>query len=81
MIRIDGTDNSPIAAIPIFGEHGTLNDDDNPFASTDSTGALERVFQEQFDNKVVVMHMQSAGGDNSPNGHGGIDCNSKPGSE
>jgi neutral ceramidase len=79
LIRIDGTDGNPIAAIPIFGEHGTLNDDDNPLASTDSTGALERVFQEQFDSKVVVMHMQSAGGDNSPNGHGGLDCNNKPG--
>jgi hypothetical protein len=79
MIRIDGTDNAPIAAIPIFGEHGTLNDGDNPLASADSTGALERVFQEQFDSKVVVMHMQSAGGDNSPVGHGGLDCNNKPG--
>ena len=39
LIRIDGTDGAPIAAIPIFGEHGTLNDDDNPLASTDSTGA------------------------------------------
>ena len=79
LIRIDGTDGAPIAAIPIFGEHGTLNDDDNPFASTDSTGALERVFQEQFDSKVVVLHLQSAGGDNSPVGHGGLDCNVKPG--
>ena len=32
LIRVDGTDNAPIAAIPIFGEHGTLNDDDNPLA-------------------------------------------------
>ncbi len=79
LIRIDGIDNAPIAIIPIFGEHGTLNDDDNPLASTDATGALERVLQEQFDSKVVVMHMQSAGGDNSPNGHGGLDCNNKPG--
>jgi neutral ceramidase len=79
MIRIDGTDNTPIAAIPIFGEHGTLNSEDNPFASTDAPGALERVFQEQFDSKVVVMHLQSAGGDNSPTGHGGIDCNAHPG--
>lgn len=79
LIRIDSTDNQPIAAIPIFGEHGTLNDGDNPLASTDSTGALERVFQEEFDSKVVVMHMQSAGGDNSPVGHGGLDCNAKPG--
>jgi len=79
MIRVDGTDDIPIAAMPIFGEHGVLNDDDNPLASTDAPGALERVFQEQFDSKVVVMHVQSAGGDNSPNGHGGLDCNNKPG--
>jgi hypothetical protein len=79
MIRIDGTDGTPIAAIPIFGEHGTLNGEDNPFASTDAPGALERVFQEQFDSPVVVMHLQSAGGDNSPSGHGGVDCNIKPG--
>ncbi len=79
LIRIDGTDGAPIAVIPIFGEHGTLNDDDNPFASTDSTGALERVFQEQFDSEVVVMHLQSSGGDNSPVGHGNLDCNNKPG--
>jgi neutral ceramidase len=79
MIRVDGTDGAPIAAIPIFGEHGTLNDGDNPLASQDATGALERVFAEQFDSKVVVMHMQSAGGDNSPVGHGGVDCNSRPG--
>jgi neutral ceramidase len=79
LIRIDGTDDVPIAAMPIFGEHGVLNDDDNPLASTDATGALERVFQEQFDSKVVVMHLQSAGGDVSPNGHGGLDCALKPG--
>jgi neutral ceramidase len=79
MIRIDGADDVPIAAIPIFGEHGVLNDDDNPLASTDATGALERVFQEQFDSKVVVMHLQSAGGDVSPNGWGGLDCANKPG--
>ena len=75
MIRVDGTDDVPIAALPVFGEHGTLNSEDNPLASTDAPGALERVLQEQFDSPVVVMHLQSAGGDNSPSGHGGIDCN------
>jgi neutral ceramidase len=79
MIRVDGMDDKPIAAIPIFGEHGTLNGEDNPFASTDAPGAIERVFEEQFDSRVLVMHLQSAGGDNSPTGHGGIDCNVKPG--
>jgi neutral ceramidase len=79
LIRLEGTDGVPIAAIPIFGEHGVLNGEDNPFASTDAPGALERVFQEQFSSPVVVMHMQSAGGDNSPNGHGSVDCSNKPG--
>src|SRR5262249_46986202 len=79
LIRIDGTDNKPIAAIPIFGMHGTLMGEDNPFASTDAPGAVERALQEQFSDPVVVMHLQSAGGDNSPSGHGGLDCNIKPG--
>ncbi len=79
MIRIDGTDNVPIAALPVFGVHGTLNDDDNPLASTDATGAVERVLQERFSSQVVVMHLQGAGGDNSPAGHGGVDCSVKPG--
>jgi neutral ceramidase len=79
LVRIDGTDGAPIAILPIFGEHGTLNGEENPFASSDAPGALERALQEQFDTKVVVMHMQSAGGDNSPSGHGGVDCSVKPG--
>ena len=48
MIRVDGMDDVPIAALPVFGEHGTLNSEDNPLASTDAPGALERVMQEQF---------------------------------
>ena len=78
-IRIDGTDGTPIAAIPVFGEHGTLQSEDNPLASTDAPGALERGLEEQFDNQVVVMHLQSAGGNNSPSGHGQLDCNVHPG--
>jgi neutral ceramidase len=79
MIRVDGTDNVPIAALPVFGEHGTLNGEDNPFASTDAPGAIERSLEEQFDTKVVVMHIQSAGANTSPAGHGGLDCNAHPG--
>ncbi|HTR51719.1 MAG TPA: neutral/alkaline non-lysosomal ceramidase N-terminal domain-containing protein [Kofleriaceae bacterium] len=79
MIRLDGEDGTPIAAIPIFGEHGTLNSEDNPLASTDAPGALERVMEEQFASPMIVMHLQSAGGDNSPTGHGGLDCTYLPG--
>jgi len=79
MIRVDRTDGTPIAMMPIFGEHGTLNDEDNPFASADASGAIEHALEEQFDSKVVVLHLQGAGADVSPNGHGGLDCNNKPG--
>ncbi len=79
VIRVDGIDDVPIAIVPIFGEHGTLNDENNPLASTDAPGALERVMQEQFATPVVVMHMQSAGADTSPAGYGGVDCNVHPG--
>lgn len=79
LLRVDGTDGAPIAIVPVFGEHGTLNSEDNPFASTEGTGAIERMLEEQFDSRVVVMHLQGAGADTSPAGHGGIDCNSKPG--
>ncbi|HEY5933072.1 MAG TPA: hypothetical protein VIU61_00470, partial [Kofleriaceae bacterium] len=79
LIRVDGTDNVPIAVVPVFGEHGTLNGEDNPFASSDAPGAVERALAEQFTSPVVVMHLQGAGADTSPTGHGGLDCSVKPG--
>lgn len=79
MLRVDSTAGAPIAIVPIFGGHPTLNDQDNPFASSDAVGALERVLAEQFDEKVVVMQLQSAGADVSASGHGGLDCNVHPG--
>ncbi|HLL23297.1 MAG TPA: hypothetical protein VK427_14265, partial [Kofleriaceae bacterium] len=79
MLRVDGSDGVPIAIVPIFGQHPTINSEDNPFASTDATGAIERAIEEQFASKVVVMHLQSAGGDTSAVGHGSVDCNARPG--
>ncbi len=79
VVRVDGTDDVPIGALVIFGEHGTLNGEDNPFASGDAPAALEHTLQEQFATPVVVMHLQSAAGDNSPSGHGGVDCSVRPG--
>lgn len=78
LLRVDRADGSPIAIVPIFGEHPTLNGEDNALASSDATGALERLWQEQFDAPVVVMHLQSAGGDSTAVGHGGIDCATRP---
>ena len=79
LLRVDATDGTPIAMVPIFGQHPTINDQDNPFATADATGALEHELEEQFDRKVVVMHLQSAGADTSAVGHGGVDCNNHPG--
>ncbi len=79
MLRVDSTAGAPIAIVPIFGGHPVLNDDDNPFATADAVGGLERALGEQFDSKVVVMQLQSAGGDVSAVGHGRVDCANKPG--
>ncbi len=79
LIRVDTLQGAPIAAVPIFGMHGTLNGEANPLASSDAIGAIELALQEQLAPGAVVMHLQSAGGDVSPVGHGGIDCNLKAG--
>lgn len=81
LIRVDGTDGNPIAVVPIYGVHGTLNGEDNPLASTDAVGGMERALEETFDRKVVVMHLQSAGADTSPGGHGDLDCNVHAGAD
>ncbi|HVV83589.1 MAG TPA: neutral/alkaline non-lysosomal ceramidase N-terminal domain-containing protein [Kofleriaceae bacterium] len=81
LIRIDGMDDQPIAVIPIYGVHGTLMGEDNPLASTDAIGGMERALEETFDHPVVVMHVQSAGADTSPSGHGGLDCNVHAGAD
>jgi hypothetical protein len=81
LIRLDTAAGDPIAIIPIFGMHPTLNDSDNSLASTDAVGGLERALEERFDRKVVVMHVQSAGADVTASGHGGLDCNIHPGAE
>ncbi len=79
LIRVDTVGDEPIAVLPIFGEHGTLMDQDSPLASTDAPGGIERVLEEQLSGSPVVMHLNSAGGDTSPVGHGGVACEDEPG--
>ncbi len=74
LIRVDATNGTPLAVVPVFGIHGTILDADNPLVSTDAPGAIERALAEQFDRPVVVMHLQGAGGGVSPVGHGDIAC-------
>ncbi len=74
VLRVDAADGAPIALLPVFGMHGTVLDADNPLASTDAPGAVERALEESFDTPVVVIHLQGAAGDVSPAGSGGIHC-------
>ncbi|MFK7988426.1 MAG: neutral/alkaline non-lysosomal ceramidase N-terminal domain-containing protein [Sandaracinaceae bacterium] len=74
MVRVDAMDGTPMAMIPVFGIHGTVHGGRNVLASTDSIGGLERVLEESFDENVMVMHLQGAGGDVSPAGMGVVDC-------
>ncbi len=81
VIRVDTLDDEPLAALPMFGMHGTLLDADNVIATTDAPGSIERVIEEQFERApgsslppVLVMHLQGAGGDVSPVGRGSTDC-------
>jgi neutral ceramidase len=79
MIVVDNLQGQTLAAVPIFGMHGTLGGESNPLASSDSIGAVEQSLQGIVSPGAVVMHLQSAGGDVSPVGQGSIDCNVKPG--
>ena len=79
LIRVDGTDGEPIAVVPVFGEHGTLMDQDSPIFSNDAPGGIERVLEEQLPGAPVVLHVQSAGADTSPVGHGELACGDPPG--
>jgi neutral ceramidase len=81
ILRFDGTDDVPIAAVVIFGEHGTLNGEDNPLASNDAPGAAERQLQLRLPPGTIAIHLQSAGADVSPTPRGGVDCDLQPGRE
>jgi neutral ceramidase len=68
LLRVDALDGRPLAVMVNFGMHGTVLDEDNPLASSESGGAVEVAFEETFDTPVVVMFTQGAGGDQSPGG-------------
>ena len=81
MLRVDGTDGAPIAAVPVFGIHGTISSEDNLLASVDAPGYVERLLEERIGGGAIVIHLQGAGADVSPTGHGAVDCSIKPGRE
>lgn len=70
VLRIDRTDGSPMAIVPIFGVHSAILDDDVSVFSTDASGAFDHAIEEQFDEEVLVMHVQGAAGDILGESHG-----------
>ena len=72
VLRVDDLAGKPLALLNSFPMHGTTSDAENPLASGDSTGHVELALEEQFDSKVLVMHLQGPAGDASPRGRGGL---------
>ncbi len=68
MVRMDTLDGEPIGVMFSTGLHGTSLDGDSAMISIDAPGFLETVFQERFDQPVVVALLQSGAGDASPGG-------------
>lgn len=71
VIRVDRTDGTPMAILPIFGVHSAILDDDVSLFSTDASGAYERALEEEFDLPITAIHLQGAAGDvlGSSDGH------------
>ena len=67
MLRVDGTDGTPIAALFAFGIHGTIMGGDNPLISVEAPGHVPITLNERHGGPVW-MFAQGAGGDVSPAG-------------
>ena len=75
VLRVDEVDATgapvrPLAAMVNFAAHGIVFDVENLYFSGDALGGLERSVQARFDEPVVLMQVQSAGGDVSPRADG-----------
>lgn len=67
MLRVDGTDGEPIAALFAFGIHGTVMGGDNALISVEAPGHIPMLLQERHGGPLW-MFAQGAGGDVSPAG-------------
>jgi hypothetical protein len=68
IIRADALDGRPLAMIYTFPIHGITLSEDQSLLSSDASGGISDALEEEFDSEVVVMHLQSSGGDASPGG-------------
>lgn len=67
MLRVDGTDGTPIAALFAFGIHGTVLDSDNHLISSDAPGHISLLLNQRYAGPRWIF-AQGAGGDVSPAG-------------
>lgn len=75
LFRVDQVDAAggvirPLAMMVNYAAHGIVFDVENLYFSGDALGGLERGTEARFDTPVVVMQVQSAGGDVSPRADG-----------
>jgi len=73
VVRYDTLDDKPIAITVNFGIHGILLGDEAAMVSAEAGGSVEGALREAFDEEVVVMFTQGAGGDASPSGNDDAD--------
>jgi neutral ceramidase len=74
VIRVDGEDGKPIAALADFAAHGTCLGPDNMLVSADYPGYFQRRLESRIGGGAVAMFANGAQGDqapHSPNGKGG----------
>ena len=67
MLRVDGVDGTPIAALFAFGIHGTIMGGDNSLVSVEAPGHIPLLLNERHGGPLWVF-AQGAGGDSSPAG-------------
>ncbi|MEE2829948.1 MAG: neutral/alkaline non-lysosomal ceramidase N-terminal domain-containing protein, partial [Myxococcota bacterium] len=67
MLRVDGTNGEPIAALFAFGIHGTIMDSDNPLITTEAPGHISLLLNQRYGGPRWIF-AQGAGGDVSPAG-------------
>ena len=75
VLQVDEVDASgqvvrPLAVVTNYAAHGIVFDVENLYFSGDALAAVEREIEASFDEPVVAMFVQSAGGDVSPRADG-----------
>ena len=64
----DAQSNDPIAIVMAWGMHPYVSGESESLATADATALAEAEVAESFDEQVVVMHLQTGGGDASVRG-------------